>query len=382
MITIPAHVDILAVAQRYSDVSSKQVATTHGGEHWGSCPLCGTGRNRFHVWPNRPREDGPAWWCRQCNESGDIIKLVQLCEGVSFRMALEILEIEPEENWQDYQPREPLAPCKTWQDRAKVFVHQAQKLLWVERGGAALEHLRKRGLSDDVIRDAQLGYVPLGKDGRWLKDSLENWGLSATETGKECVWLPEGILIPWFDASGHIWKLNVRKLGTLQKHDRRYQEVLGSGETMYNLYSIQDGKPVVLVEGELDAISGSQEAGALAVFVATSGAAKMYPQHIPALERASRVLVAFDLDENGAGDNGADYWLQHIPQAMRCDPWSHDLNDMLKEGKSLREWLETGLALAQCDVEIDEPVAPADTRQEWKQKLDELFDIPEEKAMT
>ncbi len=374
MITIPPHLDILAVAERSVGRLTRK-ATTNTGEYAGACFLCG-GRDRLLLWPLRPREDGPTWWCRQCHEHGDIIDLVRLCEGVSFREALEILEIEESESDIESryrvsisahdigsryrEPSLPASPSKAWQERALALSAVWKKKL--QQSSGILDYLRGRGLTDETINRFDLGY----NEADWF-DMRTNWGLPVYETEK--VKIPRGITIP-YTHNGAIWKINVRL--AVPSNGSKYWAIRGSQETIFNLHSVKDGKPVVIVESELDAVSGYQEAKDMAVFVATSGTAKMYPQHIPALERASSVLVAFDAD--AAGDTGSAYWLQHIPKAMRYEPWGHDLNDMLKAGVSIREWLETGLALAECDVEIDKP----DARQEFLKKLDEHFALPNE----
>jgi hypothetical protein len=58
--------------------------------------------------------------------------------------------------------------------------------------------------------------------------------------------------------------------------------------------------------------------------------------------------VAFDDDEPNeqgkrAGDEGAQFWMDALPNAMRYLPWGHDLNDMLRDGKDIRRWLMKGL---------------------------------------
>jgi len=344
MVAIPAYVDILAVAQRYSDVSSKQTATTHGGEHWGSCPLCGTGDNRFHVWPNRPRENGPTWWCRVCKDSGDIIDLVRKCEDVEFFEALELLEIDLDDlgdDWHDYRPRDHFVvapPSKAWQERAFEKVK-----IWKQRlheSPGILDYLHNRGLKDEAIDRFNLGY----NEQDWY-DLRVNWGLPVDE--KEKLFLPRGIVIPYV-CNGAMWKVNIRKAVT---EGGKYHAIAGSEETLFNGHSILDGKPVVLVEGEIDAVSGWQEAGDLATFVATSGAKKQLTHCIPVLERASTILVAFDMDANGSGDNGADYWRSSLASAMRWDPDGHDINNMLIAAKDIRGWVELGLELAQCSIE-------------------------------
>lgn len=78
---------------------------------------------------------------------------------------------------------------------------------------------------------------------------------------------------------------------------------------------------------------------------------------------ASCVLVAYDDDElkggKRAGDTGASYWLEKLPHAIQWLPWSHDLNDMLREGLDIREWVRLGVSTYTLSVSMQEQVAPA-----------------------
>ncbi len=218
MVAIPAYVDILAVAQRYSDVSSKQTATTHGGEHWGSCPLCGTGDNRFHVWPNRPRENGPTWWCRVCKDSGDIIDLVRKCEDVEFFEALELLEIDLDDlgdDWHDYRPRDHFVvapPSKAWQERAFEKVK-----IWKQRlheSPGILDYLHNRGLKDEAIDRFNLGY----NEQDWY-DLRVNWGLPVDE--KEKLFLPRGM---WYLLKARLTRFPAGRRPEIWRHLSQHQE--------------------------------------------------------------------------------------------------------------------------------------------------------------
>ena len=69
----------------------KRVARTNGGEYEGPCPHCG-GTDRFRVWP-RNGETG-AFWCRQCEASGDGIDYLREVEGMTFPEACRELHVE------------------------------------------------------------------------------------------------------------------------------------------------------------------------------------------------------------------------------------------------------------------------------------------------
>ncbi|MBA2679593.1 MAG: hypothetical protein H0U76_14500 [Ktedonobacteraceae bacterium] len=93
-------------------------------------------------------------------------------------------------------------------------------------------------------------------------------------------------------------------------------------------------------------LSGIQACGQdEVVFVGTGSAGKAQRAlWVERLSEASFVLQSFDDDK--AGDQGAQYWLDNLPRVMPWAPWKNDLNDMLRDdpsGESIREWLRKGL---------------------------------------
>ena len=81
-----------------------------------------------------------------------------------------------------------------WQATAAALVTWAEAKIWAD--AVALSYLRGRGLTDDTIRDAHLGYIPTPRDGDPAK-----WGLA--------VWIPAGYVIPCY-ASGVLLYVKVR----------------------------------------------------------------------------------------------------------------------------------------------------------------------------
>lgn len=107
---------ILDIIRRNITDSSKlkHISAAKGGEWCSPCPSCG-GDDRFRCWPN---QDGGGmaqqhgvpgtWWCRQCNQGGDVFDLLKLAEGLEFRAACKELRIELEESSRRMRPlRQP-----------------------------------------------------------------------------------------------------------------------------------------------------------------------------------------------------------------------------------------------------------------------------------
>ena len=234
-------------------------------------------------------------------------------------------------------------PPLTWQEHGRDWVTCCQRHLWQQEGSRALAYLHDRGLHDDMIRAHGLGYQP--------KDVYEDrglWGLSAGPEAKPA-WLPRGIVIPW-KIEGGLWRINVRRPVTARQVDAgepKYIGPPGFTNALYNADEIADGKPVLLVEGEIDAMTAIQEAGDLVAAAATgSTAGGRREPWIGRLAAASCVLLAFDCDANGAGDMAATWWQRTLPNAVRWRPLLHDVNAMHVRGVSVRRWAAAGIEYA------------------------------------
>lgn len=119
----------------------------------------------------------------------------------------------------------------------RLSAEEAADRLWRTEGRRALDYLKtKRGLSEDTIDAAQLGYIS-GEPREWNAiDGLK---------------VPCRITIPWY-AHGVVWGIKVRRASG----EQRYQEVSGGNikGCLYLADHIQPGLPLVLTEGEFDAL--------------------------------------------------------------------------------------------------------------------------------
>lgn len=325
-------VDLLAMTQ--CDVILRRKGATNGGEWAGPCPFCG-GTDRFLVWPNH--KDGPRWWCRGENKGGDAINYVMLRHNLTFAEALERLGLQGDSKPRPFRAPRP-APADrqphasrskewvaindpTWQAQATQFVDRCSDLIFEKEYAEQLQYLFERGFNDTTIPFYWLGYNP--------SDIYTRWG--ETE-----VFLPAGWVIPWRYA-GDIWRINIRRLAGKEP---KYIGPAGNANGLYNAAHIKPNKPVVIVEGEFDALAIHQAANDLVVPVATgSTSGARIQKWIARIAQASQYIVAFD--DDAAGQQAAHFWLDVLPGSIRLVPKPHDPNDMLKAHGSagIREWL-------------------------------------------
>lgn len=374
---------------RHLPMEVKRTASTDGGEYASACPRCG-GEDRFRVWPDHPDKEAGRFWCRRCGWSGDGIDLLraEVCTGMSFPQACHCLGLghkansdadgdqrraqlpTPEAAPKPKPPKLLRPPGTAWQREAGAFIEACQHQLWrdTRRAASARDYLTGRGLREETIRAAGLGLNSHTK--RPLRTS---WGLEPREEKPDGgrIWLPRGVVIPWWKSSGGLWRLSVRRPdGDLHSSgdDPKYVQAAavrpGSGDepawssnALYGARALRPGRPAVLVEGVFDALAIMQEArtaipfeakrkgSPLAAAVACGTAGARCPHWIAKLASARPVLLAFDDDENGAGEDAAAFWERVLPNAARHAPPAgyDDPADMLAEGENVRAWIEEGL---------------------------------------
>ncbi len=353
-------IDLVALIEQRAGIRfGKPNGTGEKRTQKGPCPFCKTGRDRFAVFVNdTPQHFKCGIHGNGCGRYGDAVTFLREYEGLDFYAACEELGVDPGSEYvrseKNNTPSKHLnPPGEQWQERAEALIQQAQKRLWSPLGATALEYLRGRGFTDKTIRLAQLGYIPF-KDAEktyFYRELRTAWGLSERdEKGKSWQYLYEGILIPWY-VGGQLWKLNVRRLtGLAPDNTHKYLPIMGSVDALYNADALSLDKPAILCESEFDALAGMQACQDINVaFVATGSTSKARDAlWIERINKATYTLIAFDDDEekNGkrAGDEGALYWRGVLPRSLQILPWEHDVNDMLKAGVPLQEWVTLEMA--------------------------------------
>lgn len=369
MPTISTLYDIKSLIERYANIDVVGRPTTVRGvtEYHSNCPWCG-GADRFVTRPETG-QFSCAIRSSGCGRTGDGIDFLKEYMNMSHAEACEILGIEqsadfvPSKSPALSQSGKEAPPCKTWQSAGLNLVERAEKALWTSAGQDMLRYLHARGLGDEIIKKKRLGYVPLQSNGRFYEASLESWGLDPLTCAKDAVRVPTGILIPWFEGDT-LWRLALKRPG--EKKGQDYGQVLGSGEGLFNVDSIQYDKPAMMTEAEFCAMCIEQECGDIVACVATGSTTRArLSRWVAELHLASFVLQSFDEDEGG--DTGSEYWNGRVvggdgtneikggslKRCYRWSPWvAKDPNDILLKKFfpdatpcTLREWVEAGVMI-------------------------------------
>jgi hypothetical protein len=320
-----------------------------GRRLWWRCPFHEDKNPSLGIEPGKP------WWrCYGCGEHGDAPKLVMKLKGVSFPEAIRVLAelsgiVAAAKAWSRFPTRlgnpdtptlrqqpqavsiqptisKPAKPATSPPERssglpsseASSLVIEAQKRLWAPEGAKALSYLHGRGLSDETIKAVRLGVV--------------NSVSIPTREGDRC-YRARGVVIPWFEGD-RLVLLKIRQHpGDTPKYVEAYRD---RPEVYPSLDVIQPGRPLIIVEGELDCLLLAQELDDLAAVVTLgSASSRPDPSLLGSLLAAAPWYLAHDADE--AGDRSASGWPARAIRVRPPGP-GKDWTDTAQVGVDLRRW--------------------------------------------
>jgi len=152
-----------------------------------------------------------------------------------------------------------------------------------------LECLRSRGLTDETIFTARLGFVR---------------NVAIPKASEDGTYRASGVVIPWFDGD----RLALVKIRQADGIKPRYVEAFRDRPRIYpGPEAIEPRRPLVVAEGEFDAILLNQQIGDHACVMTLGGASSPLDHEIRRLTRGcSPLFIATDADE--AGDRAASLW--------------------------------------------------------------------------
>lgn len=209
------------------------------------CPICGKDKWHFYI-----KQEQGLWDCKVCGATGNLWHLRKQFGG---NILGSIHKVETTTK------KEVILPDP------KMMVSYHESLLKNEK---AMDYLFARGFTPETIEKFYLGLDTKGQ-----------------------------IALPIIKDK----KLVCIKYRSIPPADKFYSRETGCGSYLFNGDAIQKGKPIILVEGEMDAISATQMG-----FVAVSGitgAQGLVKEEMEQLDEADRVVVIYDNDE--AGQKGA-----------------------------------------------------------------------------
>ena len=215
------------------------------------CPFHDDGDPSLTVW-------GDGWYCFGCQARGDHYDLVQRIENLTFAQAHAWLAQRakvggPTSNSLAQRIKDGIKPKKSdntipaWQgkqDRWRRLVDKATLCLDAEDGAPGRAYLQARGILPETWRAWSLGYDPNVQ--RWQKDKSGQWQAEG---------LGPAIVLPW--TNGRLIKAVQYRL---LDHPQRYHQQADGDRTLFGVQHLAHRPLLLVVEGELNAISVRQAA--------------------------------------------------------------------------------------------------------------------------
>jgi len=268
------------------------------------------------------------WWSRG-GEVGDGIQYLQRHFGMSFSEAVETLSgnttaQSDRHDIFDHQASQRLQiqwMSINWQAKSEKLIRASQSCLFGPNGKERISYLvNERGLHLDTIRSDRLGWLP-------AKDHI-----------------PSKVLIPCYDSQGRLIRIRFR-IDNPKPGRERYRISKGSNSYSPFPLGLSYGKPVVLVESELDAILVAQEAGRRVgvLGIGTTGA-KFTPAMVRYLnEKVPLILISLDNDQGGRDKTAS--LINELHNAINWsvpEKYGKDPGEAWKR-MSIDKWVEAGL---------------------------------------
>ena len=286
------------------DVVGRRVPLTKKGQnYWGCCPFHNEKTPSFSV-----NEEQGFYHCFGCGEHGDIISFTMKSNNMEFIPAITELANMAGIKMPDFKPKNPdiVKREESLFEICELAAQTYSEKLFTPDGAHALEYVRKRGFSDDMIKKYRIGYAPKNNiiankyaNSKHLIDS----GLCRRGDYGMYDFFRDKLMFPIFNANGKIVAFSGRSLdGSEPKYiNTSDTDVFHKRKTVFGLNFARDAihraNRSIIVEGQIDAIK--MQTNGFPETVAPLGTA-LTEDHIGLLCKLNRNIV-FCFDGDGAG---------------------------------------------------------------------------------
>jgi len=267
------------------------------------------------------------WWSRN-GEVGDGIQFLRRFFGMEFHDAVAALSGEItgcSYNTGSYESPHHDSETYTsihWQKKAERLAGYAKKNLFEASGSKCLEFLiRERGLNEHTVKNHCLGWLP------------------------ERNYMPSKLVIPCFNIRGQLIRIRFR-IDNPRPNQARYRVMKGSNTHSSFSSGIFPGKPVVVVESELDGILVHQGAGSKTGVLALGTTANSLSEPVFKYFANKIPLALVSLDNDRSGKEKTRYFLERIPNSLSWPVPGKTGKDPGEAWKkiSIREWIAEAIA--------------------------------------
>lgn len=303
------------------DVVGQYVQLKKSGKNYlGLCPFHNEKSPSFSV-----AEDKQIFHCFGCGKGGNVFSFIQEIEGLNFPEAVEkVAELSNLDIQLNVKSAQQSMSPRVLEESQLIQIHEKTADLYhhvlmnTKVGEVALDYLKARGLTEEVIKQFRIGFAP--RDRRLLfkvleqdnftEDILKKTGLLfQLESGDWLDRFYQRIMFPITNFQGKVIGFSGRLLEEVDFDSHDQPKYLNSPETelfnkrfiLYNYHSaradIRKKNEVILFEGFMDVISAWMSG--VKNGVASMGTSLTADQ-ISALDKISEdVLIAYDGDNAG-----------------------------------------------------------------------------------
>jgi len=298
--TLLSRVDIVEVVDRFVPLKKA------GANYVACCPFHTEKTPSFSVSPTKQ-----FYHCFGCGAHGTAIGFLMEHAGKSFPDAVEDLardaglEVPRIERAGDKERREEAADLNELLLTAARFYRAKLK-----DAPAAIDYLKRRGLTGEIAVRFGIGYAPDGWQGlaaaftNYDEPALEAAGLVIAGDGdKRYDRFRDRVMFPIHDTRGRVIGFGGRVIGAGEPKYLNSPEtpVFSKGRELYGLYlarnAIRDAGKVVVVEGYMDVVALAQHGVAYAVATLGTSTTSVHAQKLFRL--TDTVVFCFDGDAAG-----------------------------------------------------------------------------------
>ncbi len=280
----------------------------HGKNYFGVCPFHDDHSPSMSVSP-----DKQIYKCFVCGATGNVFTFLENFLGISFLEAVKIVADKVGINFTITSSGKN-EKNKKYYDIMNLATLFYQNNLRTPLGVEAREYLQKRGLTEEVIKDFQIGLslsdtnslYKLLSNKKIPKKDMEDVGLIASSNEDDTYDLFRNrIMFPLKNPSGQVVGFSGRIYNTVSNSkyiNTKETIIFKKGETLFNydlaINSARLNKFIIICEGQMDAIR--IYASGIKSVVATMGTA-LTKEHIALLKKI-HVKVIIVMDNDAAGE--------------------------------------------------------------------------------
>lgn len=361
--------DLVARSDIVEVIDSRVRLKKAGRNYQACCPFHNEKSPSFTV-----AQDKQFYHCFGCGAHGNVISFMMEYDRLEFPEAIEELAsfyslevprekssfsrppVDRQQQQDDYQLMEQVA---------RFFAHQLKNHT---QSNTAIEYLKGRGLSGEVVKEFGIGYAPpewdsvlkkFGKTPQLQQQLLDLKLITQNDNGKRFDFFRDRIMFPIRDKRGRVVGFGGRVLGQGEPKYLNSPEtrIFHKGYELYGFYQAKQAhrtlEQILIVEGYMDVVALGQFGIDFAV--ASLGTATT-PEHVQMLFRATtRVICCYDGDRAGkeaawrALENALPYLKDGVEMKFLFLPDGEDPDTLVRQvgEEKFKEQFSEALSLTQ-----------------------------------